>query len=369
MIAVVWSIMVSSVLAAPDNVEDVDSGKPVDQQVTTVNPDNSAANQKINADNKAPADVSKAADDKNAGSKTSTNTATAADDKTADKTAAQIEVIKQILSSHEMYIYIAWGVGGAALLLACTAFVVCNKNNKISSIEDHIREKMDPEIKKVLKKNADLEAKLEAAQARIQKLEADNRANQSQNAVSRSVPYRPVPAQTQAVPVHAAQVSPSRPVSAPVANSDGLLPAELAKIKAFVDEYNQIYQNEPGSVIQKNKIRNEFIAKFSLKGFQCVNGDSVVAYKETPEFLTSEAQKDFYALPIKGNLYAVVPTLWRPQSWQDFEMNMLGVRNMFNAKCHGSSIYSYVNVDREALFVLQGEKWILKRAGQATFSE
>lgn len=149
-------------------------------------------------------------------------------------------------------------------------------------------------------------------------------------------------------------------------NSDGLLPAEVNMIQAFLKDYHNTYMSTPATPRQKKQLKESFMAQYELKGFSCCNGEVVTGAKANPEFALVNDDPEFYALPVKENIYAVVPALWR--TWLGLQVNLFGMKELFNV--HGTDDSSYkVSVSKEALCQLQGTKLQLKRAGQASLKE
>lgn len=175
---------------------------------------------------------------------------------------------------------------------------------------------------------------------------------------------QPAASQVTAAP---ARPQPASASAAPKAAAADVLSADAERIRAFVSTYNSLQSNPPANGRPKNKAREDFVKQFDLRGFSCVNGEAVAMEKKSPEFVSTDANPEFYGLCLKDDTYVVVPSLWR--SWRGIQVNLFGFGMIFNTSCQdGEAVYNSVQIDREAVFLVHGESWQLKRPGQARIS-
>lgn len=148
-------------------------------------------------------------------------------------------------------------------------------------------------------------------------------------------------------------------------NKDGLTSLDEDKIRKFISDYNWVAKNYSDDAFEQEEARNSFIKKYSLQQIGCNNGTKVVSTKEKPRYITTDTDVFFYALPIKDNIYAVVPVLWR--NWEDIHMEYFEIAEIFKGDHPDLQYYTHVYVSEAAFFVHTGNNWELKRAGRADF--
>lgn len=281
-----------------------------------------------------------------------------------------VKNLSESMHSLEETIYIVIGIAWVALLLVviCVCYVMYGNLQK--KMKKHYQD-VNRDIEAIKRTQTELERKfaqqlndnvyntndsLNSLREQIERLSSRFAGGYSQPAANQNSMGFSMPA------TESRRTAP-QPVSRP--NMDGIIVEETARVQAFCNDYNDMARNAATNVAHRNKLKQEAVQKYGLKGVKCINAAAVLNEKAAIEFASSETAPEFYAYHIKQDLYAVVPAIGR--SWQSIDVNLI-LSGMFDVKCRESARYNFINVGKEALFTLHGSRWILKRKGQVELS-
>ncbi len=138
-------------------------------------------------------------------------------------------------------------------------------------------------------------------------------------------------------------------------------PKNISAGEDFLRDYN-IWQSKTDG-FEKNNARKDFIAKYKVRYFNCVNYNERINQPDlSPIFEENDSAQtsDYWAIPISGNTFKVVPNV------KNYNKNYHLARAMgdvFDSNFSGGK-YSNIQVEKAAEFTNSGKNWTLIRKGK-----
>ena len=127
----------------------------------------------------------------------------------------------------------------------------------------------------------------------------------------------------------------------------------------FLRDYN-IWQSKTDG-FEKINARKDFIAKYKVRYFNCVNyNERMNQPKLPPIFEESSASGDYWAIQTAGNIFKVVPNV---KSYNDNYHVARAMCEVFDSN-FDSGNYSNIQLERAAEFTNSGQNWTLIRKGK-----
>ena len=136
-------------------------------------------------------------------------------------------------------------------------------------------------------------------------------------------------------------------------------PKNISAGEDFLRDYN-IWQSKTDG-FEKNNARKDFIAKYKVRYFNCVNfNERMNQPKLPPIFEESSASGDYWAIQTAGNIFKVVPNV---KSYNDNYHVARAMCEVFDSNFDAGN-YSNIQLERAAEFTNSGKNWTLIRKGK-----
>ena len=136
-------------------------------------------------------------------------------------------------------------------------------------------------------------------------------------------------------------------------------PQNFSTGEDFLRDYN-IWQSKTDG-FEKINARKDFIAKYKVRYFNCVNyNERMNQPKLPPIFEESPASGDYWAIQTAGNIFKVVPNV---KSYNDNYHVARAMCEVFDSN-FDSGNYSNIQLERAAEFTNSGQNWTLIRKGK-----
>ncbi len=129
----------------------------------------------------------------------------------------------------------------------------------------------------------------------------------------------------------------------------------------FLKDYNVVLSKTDG--YEKQSARKNFIAKYNVRFFNCVNFNERMNNPNVePVFEENSAAQrgDYWAIPISGNTFKVVPNV---NSYTENYHVARAMGAVFDSNYINGS-YSNIQLERAAEFTNSGQNWILTKKGK-----
>lgn len=136
-------------------------------------------------------------------------------------------------------------------------------------------------------------------------------------------------------------------------------PVKQEPKKTFAEEYNDIALGASGEA---------FAAKYSLRFFGCANVGVRINRPEAAPIFTdapSAAKGDFWAMPLKGDQFAVMPNPLIP--YDATRHKSAGMLEAFSSNYRGGT-FRHIKLVRPAVFSASGYVWKLLNRGEILLS-
>ena len=132
----------------------------------------------------------------------------------------------------------------------------------------------------------------------------------------------------------------------------------------FLDEYNALLKI--AGVLHRIKKLDEFIKKFSVKFISCEDVAERMTEPTTPPiFKYTYYMSEYFAIPISGNQYAILPNVY---VYNDNLHNERAMGEVFYSNFVSGYSYENISVKRPAIFECKGDTWTLKAKGELNLS-
>ena len=132
----------------------------------------------------------------------------------------------------------------------------------------------------------------------------------------------------------------------------------------FLDEYNALLKI--AGVLHRIKKLDEFIKKFSVKFISCEDVAERMTEPTTPPiFKYTYYMSEYFAIPISGNQYAILPNVY---VYNDNLHNERAMGEVFYSNFVSGYSYENISVKRPAIFECKGDAWTLKAKGELNLS-
>lgn len=136
-------------------------------------------------------------------------------------------------------------------------------------------------------------------------------------------------------------------------------PINISAGEDFLRDYN-IWQSKTDG-FEKINARKDFIAKYKVRYFNCVNyNERMNQPKLPPIFEESSASGDYWAIQTAGNIFKVVPNV---KSYNDNYHVARAMCEVFDSNFNSGN-YSNIQLERAAEFTNSGQNWTLIRKGK-----
>ncbi len=136
-------------------------------------------------------------------------------------------------------------------------------------------------------------------------------------------------------------------------------PKNISTSEDFLRDYN-IWQSKTDG-FEKNNARKDFIAKYKVRYFNCVNfNERMNQPKLPPIFEESSSSGDYWAIQTAENIFKVVPNV---KSYNDNYHVARAMCEVFNSNFDAGN-YSNIQLERAAEFTNSGKNWTLIRKGK-----
>ena len=136
-------------------------------------------------------------------------------------------------------------------------------------------------------------------------------------------------------------------------------PKNISAGEDFLRDYN-IWQSKTDG-FEKNNARKDFIAKYKVKYFNCVNfNERMNQPKLPPIFEESSASGEYWAIQTAENIFKVVPNV---KSYNDNYHVARAMCEVFDSNFDAGN-YSNIQLERAAEFTNSGKNWTLIRKGK-----
>ena len=136
-------------------------------------------------------------------------------------------------------------------------------------------------------------------------------------------------------------------------------PQNFSTGEDFLRDYN-IWQSKTDG-FEKINARKDFIAKYKVRYFNCVNyNERMNQPKLPPIFEESPASGDYWAIQTAGNIFKVVPNV---KSYNDNYHVARAMCEVFDSNFDAGN-YSNIQLERAAEFTNSGQNWTLIRKGK-----
>lgn len=135
--------------------------------------------------------------------------------------------------------------------------------------------------------------------------------------------------------------------------------------RPFVEAYNSLMQRAKGMQgMEVKNARTGFISQFGVRAFKCVNFQSRVSHPELPPQFADESPVtgSFWAIPIQGDRYAVVPNL---KTYEAQIHDTGGMKEAFHSNFIPGKTFNSIMVVRPAIFAAG---WTLRELGELRLS-
>lgn len=136
-------------------------------------------------------------------------------------------------------------------------------------------------------------------------------------------------------------------------------PQNISASEDFLRDYN-IWQSKTDG-FEKNNARKDFIAKYKVRYFNCVNfNERMNQPKLPPIFEESSASGEYWAIQTAENIFKVVPNV---KSYNDNYHVARAMCEVFDSNFDAGN-YSNIQLERAAEFTNSGKNWTLVRKGK-----
>ncbi len=132
----------------------------------------------------------------------------------------------------------------------------------------------------------------------------------------------------------------------------------------FLKEYNLLLEK---TGYEAKTARDAFIEKYKVRGFKCANVDERInqpSLKAIFENAETVQRGDYWAIPISGNKFKVVPNV---KNYTENYHTTRAMGEVFNSNFQ-SGIYNKIQVEDAAEFINSGNSWTLCKAGKIYLS-
>ena len=138
------------------------------------------------------------------------------------------------------------------------------------------------------------------------------------------------------------------------------------KIKSINDTDITLAYNALNSISGFNAktARDEFISKFKVKAFRCVNFNELMNNPtDTPQFADalSVQSGDYWSIPIDEKKFAVVPNV---KTYTDNHHFARAMRQVFKSNFITGTTYTTIEVKHPAIFNCDNSHWHLIKQGE-----
>ncbi len=136
-------------------------------------------------------------------------------------------------------------------------------------------------------------------------------------------------------------------------------PKNISAGEDFLRDYN-IWQSKTDG-FEKNNARKDFIAKYKVRYFNCVNYNERMNQPQLPPiFEESSASGDYWAIQTAENTFKVVPNV---KSYNDNYHVARAMCELFDSNFDAGN-YVNIQLERAAEFTNSGQNWTLIRKGK-----
>ena len=136
-------------------------------------------------------------------------------------------------------------------------------------------------------------------------------------------------------------------------------PKSFSAGEDFLRDYN-IWQSKTDG-FEKINARKDFIAKYKVRYFNCVNyNERMNQPKLPPIFEESSASGEYWAIQTAGNIFKVVPNV---KSYNDNYHVARAMCEVFDSNFDVGN-YSNIQLERAAEFTNSGQNWTLVKKGK-----
>ena len=229
------------------------------------------------------------------------------------------------------------------LILILTLIRLFSAFNKIDTLESRLENQSN--------KSQEMSKKISSLENELQKLKTDNenqrRINEQNFLEIQSVNRFPQP-----------QTSMSNSYAPPSTPSE--------KFQDFVDNFNRLVQqiSSSGDPFEAKRISNEFMRRYEIKEFSCVNFEARVSEPVPPPQFNLSKNGDFWAYEYEPGIFAVVPSI-TVRNYRDNYHNQRAMGDVFNSNFETGRTYGRIFVNRPAIF--KG-MWNLSKKGSLELS-
>ena len=152
-----------------------------------------------------------------------------------------------------------------------------------------------------------------------------------------------------------------------------IIPAQTEKIdedknlnqgNQFLKEYNLLLEK---TGYEAKTARDAFIEKYKVRGFKCANVDERInqpSLKAIFENAETVQRGDYWAIPISGNKFKVVPNV---KNYTENYHTTRAMGEVFNSNFYSGN-YAKIQVEDAAEFINSGNSWTLCKAGKIYLS-
>lgn len=144
--------------------------------------------------------------------------------------------------------------------------------------------------------------------------------------------------------------------------ADTLKQASTFSSNDFVVAYNELPSSS--NMMNRRIAKNEFIQKFSVRGFSCVNSEARIANPSVASIYIADkvSNAEYWAMAIGKNHYAVVPNV--KLTYDGAHHVAAGMQDVFTSNFKSGNIYYQIKVKQPACFLASGDSWILRKKGE-----
>ena len=122
------------------------------------------------------------------------------------------------------------------------------------------------------------------------------------------------------------------------------------KLKNFVDDFNQLmYQISTVSPFEAKQFSNEFMRRYQIQEFSCVNFESRMNEPVPPPQFGMSKNGEFWAYEYESGIFAVVPSI-TVRNYRDNYHNARAMGDVFKSNFETGRTYSKIVVNRPAVF-------------------
>lgn len=267
------------------------------------------------------------------------------------------------IESYAMYAGIAIVCITLLVLVLCIWNWILHRSISRLSAKLNGLEKANNELQKKIRRFSDqTNRKIEGLNTRPPMSSQSANYNQSNGAVASGHITTNMDAQPDDSRVKHDQPVIQKPVARPA--EPNIDPAVL-RLQKFVESYNQAIDNPPSNKRHFLHERAELMKKLGLVGIACINQKQVTEGRDRPVFSKVDSEAELYGFNVGGSMYAVVPILW--YKLDSAQINVM--KEVLGVDSLPSGSYILKSVKNAAVFTIQGNQYVLKKAGRFEFSE